>query len=253
MDKRVKPLVLLLIGVVILLTASVATAADSLALKDDRVLAGTFKGATDDTIKFEVKGKIQRIALKDAVSLTFAPRKAQPAVQQQAAAAEAGEEASGPITVPAGTRMMLKLSSDVSTASHKAGSKVTAVLETDLAVEGAVVAPKGTTVYGEVVESRGGRRIGKQVLAMVFTDINMNNQLIPIVTDQVGAEGGRGGALRKVGAGALIGSGIDGSKGAGTGAAIAGGLALLGPGNHIKIPEGTLAEVQLKEPLTVQK
>jgi len=43
-----------------------------------------------------------------------------------------------------------------------------------------------------------------------------------------------------------------GKKGAKTGALVGAGLALLGPGNHIQIPAGTLIEMHLKQPLTIQ-
>jgi hypothetical protein len=75
---------------------------------------------------------------------------------------------------------------------------------------------------------------------------------VPIITDQIGAEAGRGGTVKKVGAGALIGAAIDGSSGAGTGAAIGGALAILGSRkNHIQIPADYQVEVNLKQPLTL--
>jgi hypothetical protein len=64
-----------------------------------------------------------------------------------------------------------------------------------------------------------------------FTELSINDQLVPITTDPIGAEGGKGGAAKTVGA----------------------GLSLLAGGNHIQIPEGTIAEISLKQPLTVHK
>jgi hypothetical protein len=147
--------------------------------------------------------------------------------------------------------MMLKTKDAVSTASHKKGSKFTAVLENDLAVNGVVVAPKGTLVYGTVLESIGGRAIGGSRLLATFTDLSINNQMIPIVTDEVGAETAPGGTAKKVGAGALIGAA---AGDAGAGAAVGGAVALLSArGNHLQIPAATLVEVSLKQPLTITK
>jgi hypothetical protein len=145
---------------------------------------------------------------------------------------------------------MLKLKDNVGTATHQTGSRFSALLEADLAASGVVVAPKGTPVYGKVLESSGGRRVGKQHLLATFTEISVNNQTIAIVTDEVGAEGSPGGAAKKVGAGALIGAA---AGDAAAGAAIGGALALLGPGGQINIPAGTLVEVSLKQPFTVMK
>jgi len=158
-----------------------------------------------------------------------------------------------PITVPEGTRLMVKLDKPINTAENPTGSVFTAVLETDLAVDGKVVAPKGAQVYGKVIESRGGRVLGGQKLIFQFTDLMINNQLTPILTDPMGVEGGRGNTAKMVGAGALIGSAFGGGEGAGTGALIAGGLAVLrSRGNHIQIPADTIADVTIKAPLVIK-
>ena len=158
-----------------------------------------------------------------------------------------------PITVPEGTRLMVKLDKPINTAENPTGSVFTAVLETDLVVDGKVVAPKGAQVYGKVIESRGGRVLGGQKLIFQFTDLMINNQLTPILTDPMGVEGGRGNTAKMVGAGALIGSAFGGGEGAGTGALIAGGLAVLrSRGNHIQIPADTIADVTIKAPLVIK-
>ncbi len=223
--------------------------ADTVVLKDGRVLQGTFKSATEEVIKFEVDGNIQEVSISDITSLTFSPRTAPAATK---AAAETAPS-TGDLTILAGSKVMVKLTSTISTKSHKAGSHFTAVLETALAANGVIVVPAGTKVYGKVVESVGGRRIGNQKLVIQFTDLSINDQLVPIAIDPVGAEGGRGGAAKTVGAGALIGAAAGGSSGAAKGAAVGAGLSLLAGGNHIQIPEGTIAEVSLKQPLTVHK
>jgi hypothetical protein len=145
--------------------------------------------------------------------------------------------------------MMLNIKETISTASHKQGAKISAVLENDLAVGGTVFATKGTTVYGTVLESVGGRAIGTSKLLVTFTDLNINSQMIPIVTDDLGAESQPGRAAKTVGAAALIG-GAAGS--AGKGAAVGGAVALMAAkGNHIQVPAGSLVEVSLKQPVTI--
>jgi hypothetical protein len=218
--------------------------ADTLVLKDGQVLRGTYKGGDETSVFFDVEGKLQTIPLSDITTITFSPREEASTEQTQA----------GGLTVPAGSRVLVKLTKPVSTASHKEGASVTGVLATGLAVNGQVVVPPGTKIHGKVLESRGGRAIGGSRLVMAFTDLEINTQLVPIVTDQIGAEAGRGGTVKKVGAGALIGSAIDGSSGAGTGALIGGALALLGSRrNHIQIPADYQVEVSLKQPLTINK
>lgn len=243
------PIRVSLLAVLAMALASVSASADTIVLKDGRVLQGTFKGGSESVIQFEADGKIQEIVISEITSLTFSPRAAQQsAAPSGAAAAGAAATATGGGAIPAGTKMMLKTTDAISTASHQKGSKFTAALESDLAVGGKVVAPKGTLVYGTVLESSGGHRFGLQRLMVTFTEMSINNQLVPIVTDEVGAEGGRGGAARTVGAGALIGAA---AGDAGAGAAVGGALALLAGGHHIQVPAGTLVEVSFKQAVTI--
>jgi hypothetical protein len=155
------------------------------------------------------------------------------------------------VTIPEGTKLMVNLDKPLSTAKNPAGTNFTAILEVDLVYDGKVISPKGSTIYGKIVECRGGKVIGGSKLTFQFTDIMVNNQLTPIVTDPIGVEGGKGNTAKMVGAGALIGGAFGGS---GEGAAIAGGLAVLSAGkkNHIQIPAGTLVDIPLKAPLIIK-
>jgi len=252
-----------------LLFFSLTALADTLVLKDGSVLQGNFSGGTAEAIQFEVNGKMQTVALSEITSLTFSAREAQAAAaaSQPAATAAAvtgtavtaaapavgaaapATATTGPGTIPAGTKMMLNIKETISTASHKKGAKINAVLENDLAAGGTVIAVKGTTVYGTVLESVGGRAIGTSRLLVTFTDLSVNNQLIPIVTDDLGAESQPGRTAKTVGAASLIG-GAAGS--AGKGAAVGGAVALLtAKGNHIQVPAGSLVEVSLKQAVTI--
>lgn len=235
---------------VLLITFSVQ--ADTLVLKNGLTLEGRYKGGTETSIKFETSGAVQEVAVSEIKSLTFsAPT--EKAVSDQAAtpaapAAVAGAAAASGTQIPAGTKIMIRTKEAISTASHQKGSKFTCELEADLNVDGKVIAPKGTPVYGNVLESIGGRRVGMQRIVVSFDQISLNNQLVSMVTDDVGAEGGRGGAARAVGAGALIGAA---AGDAGAGAAVGAGLALLAGGKHIQVPAETIVEVSIKQPVTV--
>ena len=155
------------------------------------------------------------------------------------------------VTIPEGTKLMVNVNKPISTASNPAGSSFSSILEVDFVFDGKVISPKGSPIYGKVIECRGGKVVGGSKLTFQYTDIMVNGQLTPIVTDPIGVEGGKGNTAKMVGAGALIGGAFGG---AGEGAAIAGGLAVLSAGkkNHIQIPAGTLAEVPLKAPLVIK-
>ena len=235
-----------IICAVVVIAVAALGIADTLMFKDGKVLQGTFKGGSESSLKFEVEGNLQTIPLSEILSLTFTSREA---------GAETGTTSSvgDTVTIPAGTRVLVKLTQPLSTATHRQGTSFSAALATGLGANGQIVVPPGTKIHGRVLESRGGRVVGGSKLVVSFTDLEINNQLVPIVTDQIGAEAGRGGTLKKVGAGALVGLAIDGGKGAGTGAAVGGALALLtARRNHIQIPAGYQVEISLKQPLTLK-
>ena len=235
--------------------------ADTLVLTNGLSLEGKYQGGTATTVKFETSGSVQEVAVSEIKSITFSAPAAAPQTTDPAAGAGPGAAAAVPAAaaaslaaapsgteIPTGTKMMIKTTEDVSTASHKAGTMFKCALEADLVVNGALVASKGSEVYGKVLESIGGRRIGNQRIVVSFDKISINGQLVAMATDDVGAEGGRGGAARAVGAGALIGAA---AGDAGAGAAVGAGLALLAGGKHIKVPAGTVVEVSLKQAITV--
>ena len=158
--------------------------ADTLVLKDGKVLQGAYKGGSESALQFEVDGKLQTIPLSEIMSITFTPREA----SETATAPTTG----GTVTIPAGSRVMVKLTQPLSTATHRQGTSFSAALATGLGVNGQVVVPPGTKIHGKVLESRGGRVVGGSKLVVAFTDLEINNQLVPILTDQIGAEAGRG-------------------------------------------------------------
>lgn len=266
-----------------------SAAKHTLVLKDGTILKGELVSRTDEGLKFEVDGQVREIAMAEVFSLTMregeepvylaseektaaasqpAPSRTQapaspPAKKQTSATpppstsakmAESTKPATPPapksVTLPAGTKLLVRLTEAVSTQTHSAGTRFSSVLDIDLAADGVVVAPKGSKVYGTIVESIGGRRIGNQRLVAEFTEISIDDKLVPIKTEQVGAEGAEGGAIKTVGAGALIGAA---AGDAGADAAIGAGLALLAGGNHINVPAGTLVEIDLTQPVTVTK
>lgn len=214
-----------------------------LVLKDGRVLQGTFKSGLEKSLQFEVDRKVETIALNDITTLTFSPRASQKTVTEPpappaAAGAAVAENAAGPLTVPAGTKLLVKPDKNISTASNTTGSIISGVLDIDLVVREKVVAPKGSQLCGKVLESVEGKRIGIQRIVIQFTDLMINNQKMPIQTLALGAEGGRGGAVKTVGTGALI---CAAAGDAGKGTLVGAGISLLAGEVHNQIPAGTLA------------
>jgi hypothetical protein len=246
-----------------LLAALAATAvADQLILKDGQVLEGNFVGRADGMVTFEIAGQQLKIPESSVESMTMTMgSSAAPAAQAAPAPAPAPPPPPPPPpkpkakpTVPAGTRLTLRMAESIDTKRHKAGHRFIAKLEADLTAGGVVVAPRGTTVYGQLVSATSsGRVVGSSSLTLAFTDILINNKMYPIATEPMSGKTDNTAKKsgRQIGRAAVLGGLIDGSSGAKTGAAVGAGAAIITGGNQAGIASGTLLDTQLRSPLTI--
>ena len=163
------------------------------------------------------------------------------------------------VTVPAGTRILIRMVDSVDSSKQKAGYRFTATLEANLQAYDVMVAPRGTTVYGMLAQaSSSGRFKGSSQLTLELTDIVINGTAHPLMTTDYEVKGkGEGGETTKkvlggAGLGALIGGIAGGGKGAGIGALVglAGGTALSATkkGEQVSVPSETLLEFRLEDP-----
>ncbi|HSY66204.1 MAG TPA: hypothetical protein VK829_16545 [Terriglobales bacterium] len=163
------------------------------------------------------------------------------------------------ITIPAGTRILVRMIDSVDSSKQKAGYRFSASLETNLQDDNVVVAPRGTLVYGVLASaSSAGRMSGSSELTLELTDIVINGTAYPLLTSTYAVKGsGEGGNTAKkviggTGLGALIGGIAGGGKGAGIGALVglAGGTAIAASkkGEQLTIPSESLLEFRLAQP-----
>lgn len=177
-------------------------------------------------------------------------------------AANAYAQTKKKVTVPAGTRILIRTIDPIDSSKQKTGYRFTATLETDLQVEDAVVAPRGTTVYGRLAQaSSAGKMSGSSQLTLELTDIVINGAATPLLTSTYELKGKGEGkkTARKVVGGAGLGALIGGIAGGGTGAAIgvlagaAGGTAIAASkkGEQLQIPSESLLEFRLEQPVSL--
>ena len=166
------------------------------------------------------------------------------------------------VTVPAGTRILIRTVDSIDSSKQKAGYRFTASLEANLQAGGVVVAPRGTTVYGRLAQaSSAGRMSGSSQLTLELTDIVIKGNAYPLLTStyEVKGKGEGSKTAKKVIGGAGLGALIGGIAGGGTGAAIgvaAGavtGTAIAGSkkGEQLLIPSESLLEFRLQQPVTL--
>lgn len=261
----------------VLFAGVLPASADTLELKDGRVLNGRYLGGTAAQVRFEINGNVEVFRVSEIVALTFtgrssvsAARPASPAASSapggvastDAPSAYSAASAGGRVTVPAGTRLLIRMIDGVDSSKNHVGDRFHASMETDLVVGDTVVARKGTDLYGRLAEAKqAGHMAGSSELKLELTDIVINGQSYPLMTGDYEAKGkGRGGnTAEKVGGGAAVGAIIGAIAGGGKGAAIGAGVGagaggavqVMTRGEQVRVPSETLLEFRLEQPVTV--
>ena len=249
-------------------------AADTLELKDGRVLQGRYLGGTQAVLRFEVTGNVQTFNVNDVVAVTFTNgggnASAAPAPAPVAAPALAPTRvvqaqpapAGGTVTIPAGQSILVRMIDGVDSAKNHVGDIFHASLETDLTINNGLVARKGTDVYGRLAEAKeAGHISGSSELQLELTRMVIDGHDYPLVSSDYTLQGkGRGSnTAKKVGGGAALGAIIGAVAGGGKGAAIGAGVGagaggavqVLTRGQQVKVPSETLLEFRLQQPAMV--
>jgi hypothetical protein len=257
------------------LTAS----ADTLQMKDGRVIQGKFLGGTQASVQFQTEGKIELYNVEDIISVTFTGSPAAPSTPSAApttpsvapsptvstgpAPAPEGATA-GSITVPAGAEVLVRMIDSVDSDKNHVGDRFRASLEQDFVVDGVTVAPKGSDAYGRLSEAtEAGHIQGRAQLKLELTDILIHNRLQPIMTGDYEVSGSSRGSdtAKKVGIGAVAGTVIGAIAGGGKGAAIGAGVGagaggavqLATKGEQVHVPSETLLSFRIAQPFTVSQ
>ncbi|HLA41751.1 MAG TPA: hypothetical protein VJ417_17235 [Candidatus Glassbacteria bacterium] len=165
----------------------------------------------------------------------------------------------------AGTRLTVRTTNTLSTKTLQNGDTFTATLEEPLVEGNWVIAPKGSTVEGRIVNSDpGGRVKGVASLAVALTQLHTaDGQVLDISynTFTVEAKSTEGKDAAKIGIGAGVGAAIGaiagGGKGAATGAAAGAGagtgVVLATHGDAAEIGSETVLTFELSAPVHVME
>jgi len=168
-----------------------------------------------------------------------------------------GAGSNSTVTLPAGTRLMVRMVDAVDSETSQPDQRFRGSLEANLMAGDVLVAPKGTTVFGRLLtaESASGRSGGQ--LEFDLTDIVINGQTYSLSTssNQAQGQGSSSQAATGASAGGAVGAitgGLGGAiRGAGAGAVaghVAGGNTR---GEKVKVPAGTLVEFNLEHPVSL--
>jgi hypothetical protein len=289
MRLSMRPVVLLSIAAVFALAC--AASADTLEFRDGRVVNGRYLGGTQNQVRFEVNGSVEVYPVEKILALTFGgdakpsdsrsngddavPRRPKDSDDRTAdrgrdrdadtnrdRQSDSDRDRAGKVTVPAGTRIVIRMIDGVDSERNHVGDKFRASLDSDLVVNDVVVARKGTDVYGRLAEAKeAGHMAGQSELKLELTDIMINQRLQPIMTGEYEVAGKSRGknTAEKVGGGAVAGAVIGAIAGGGKGAAIGAGLGagaggavqIFTRGQQVRVPSETLLDFRIEQAFTV--
>jgi hypothetical protein len=163
------------------------------------------------------------------------------------------------MTIPAGTRLSVKLSTPIASDTSKIEDTVRGTVARAVRVDGAVAVPVGAEIVGSVVESQESGRVKCRArIAFRFNSLVIEEERHDIRTALVAREaesstkddvkkGGIGAA-----AGAVVGGILGGGKGAAVGAGVGGAGAVVATrGKEVRLAAGDTVTATLQNPLTV--
>jgi len=246
----------LFIGLFISFTVTMSVQAAKVTLIDEREFIGEIFNHNDKSLTINVSGIEMTLPSELIKSIDYSVTESQ-AIAPEFIPTEIAKETVAvtiPSEVPAGNTLRVKMDNSINSREQKQGHKFTAELESNLMIDGIIVIPKNSKVYGvlEHVKS-GGRIAGSAEMIITLTDIQIKDEMVAISTLSLNGKGpnAAGDTLGRTARTAAIGGLIDGSDGAKTGAKVGAGISLLTRNNDIQIEKGTLLDFALDKPITL--
>src|SRR5262245_22913150 len=155
------------------------------------------------------------------------------------------------VTIPAGTVIHVKLTSDAASDTSKIEDPVRGELTQAIVVDDTTVVPAGATIRGTILETRRSGRIeGRASLAIGFDRLTVGDETHTIRSARISEEAKptKREDVKKVGigaaAGAVVGAIAGGKKGAAVGTAVGaaggGGVVAATRGDEVHLAAGTI-------------
>jgi len=241
------------------LATSVSLAADRIRLRSGKIVTGMFMGADSKSIRVLLdNGQVSEVALEDAVAVEFSARKpATPPAQAPEPAAKPK-----PVSVPAGTKLNVRLVQGIDVDASEAGQTFKATVDDPVMIGGAIVIPRGASAVVQAVNvQQSGKMKGSDKVTLKLNSIGFGGVAYPVATEYVETKGSGEGkkTTRKVAGGAGLGAIVGGIAGGGQGAAIgaavsgAGGAVMASTGEeHLKLPAETRLQFQLSAAINIR-
>jgi hypothetical protein len=162
-------------------------------------------------------------------------------------AAQQAQPAEARVTLPAGTALIVRLTSALDSEKNKTGESFVTSLDQPLTHNDEVVVPAHARVEGRIIEARdAGHFSGRSELVLQLTRIVVVGRSYDLNTDQWSREG----ASRAI-IGGIVGGGKGAAIGAAAGAGAGTGVQAATGGKPIRLPAEAVLTFHLEQPLSV--
>ena len=224
-----------------------AMAADTVTLRDGRVLTGTYLGGSPREVSIEAADQIHRVDVAEIVRIEFG---AVPESRKSEMAAAEDSSNSGSVMLPAGTKLVVRMIDTVDSERNSVGQTFAASLDQPVMIDGQTIIPRGADVVVKLVDDKeSGKLTGRTILTLNLMSVKVNGRMVDVntqtVTEQSSSRGARtakvagGTALLGTIAGAIAGGGKGAAIGLGSGAAVGAAAEILTKGQRVRIPSET--------------
>jgi hypothetical protein len=143
------------------------------------------------------------------------------------------------VTVPAGTVILVKMQSAVTTDEAGKGDPFTAILEKPVTVDGRTIFPRGANAYGKVIVAVDvGNISGRPGMGVHLVEVETESGTVSIKTLSQGFVGTTQGTVNRVVTGRVVGQANPG--------------VIVNSSGRVTIKSGALIEFSLRDPVVVQ-
>lgn len=257
--------------------AAFLACADTLTLRNGKVVQGTYLGGTARQIRMAVEDRVETYDVSEVARLEFeGAAKAGTQAPTTTSAAPGAAPVRGPVgrvtgatpaspaapanEIPAGTTLVVRMIDSVDSEKDRPGQTFRASLDEPVVIGGRTLIPAGADVVTRLVEVKDpGRLTGGGQLTLDLDSITVNGRTVQVAAGEVTQAGrSRTGESAKViggtaALGAIIGAIAGGGRGAAIGAASGAGagtaIQVLTSGPRVRIPSETRLTFTLQQPL----
>ncbi len=268
-----------LLHIALALSVAAIGMADTITMKNGRVINGTFLGGTARQVRVDDGSQVQTLDVTDIARIEFGggltssamapaePPAQAPPVQTSTRPETATTSTSNAprlgITLPAGTNFVIRMIDAVDSETATVGQNFAASLDAPVVdSQGGTIIPRGADVTLKLVDSKqSGKISGRTELALSLMQVRVHGQFVDInsqtVTQQSDSRASRSGKVIGGSAigGAIIGGIIGGGKGAaigaGAGAAAGTGVEMATSGQRVRVPSETRLTFVLDSPVRI--